>query len=83
MERGKSASNVSRVGVKEAEMRILAAILALFAVWAFTVARFEEWAYKRGRKEGYARGRREIDKWWIEMDQQLDEEWAKIWKGKN
>lgn len=49
------------MGVKEAEMRILAAILALFAVWAFTVARFEEWAYKRGLKEGYAKGRREIN----------------------
>jgi hypothetical protein len=59
--------------------------------WIFTVivlvvamARFTRWAYddgvRDGDERGYTRGRQEIDRWWIEMDQQLDEEWLKIWK---
>ena len=44
------------------------------------MAMFTRWAYDDGDEAGYNRGRREIDKWWIEMDQQLDEEWAKIWR---
>lgn len=66
---------------------LLGAALFGFIVRSVLQQVFERWwtsfegdAAERGRKEGYARGRREIDKWWIEMDQQLDEEWAKIWR---
>lgn len=44
------------------------------------MAQFSLWAYKRGSKEGYAKGRKEIDTWWVEMDNQLEEEWLKIWR---
>ena len=61
-------------------MKTLGSLLALFAALTFVMARFSVWAYQRGQKEGYAKGRREIDTWWVEMDNQLDEEWMKIWR---
>ena len=60
-------------------MTIAAWILVVIMLIAAMVT-FTRWAYDDGDEAGYNRGRREIDKWWIEMDQQLDEEWAKIWR---
>ena len=54
--------------------------ILLGIVLAAAMVTFGRWAYDDGVRAGYNRGRREIDKWWIEMDQQLDEEWAKIWR---
>ena len=60
-------------------MIILAALL-LVLVFVALVFVLSVWAFRAGDEPGYNRGRREIDKWWVEMDQQLDEEWAKIWR---
>ena len=60
-------------------MIILAALL-LVLVFVALVFVLSVWAFRAGDEAGYNRGRREIDKWWVEMDQQLDEEWMKIWR---
>jgi hypothetical protein len=60
-------------------MRTLAEFVAVVAgivVWIWLCRA----SYNDGVKDGYAKGRREIDTWWVEMDNQLDEEWLKIWR---
>lgn len=59
---------------------IAALFVTLFVALAFVHALLCISAYRRGQKEGYAKGRKEIDNWWVEMDSQLDEEWLKIWR---
>ena len=58
--------------------------ILLGIVLAAAMVTFTRWAYddgvRDGEERGYTRGRQEIDRWWVEMDQQLDEEWAKIWR---
>jgi hypothetical protein len=56
---------------------VLIAAMAMFTRWSYDDGLRD--GYDAGEKAGYAKGRQEIDRWWIEMDQQLDEEWLKIW----
>ena len=55
-----------------------AIVLIVFVAW------YGRSAYDEGDRDGFQRGklagRQEVDKWWVEMDSQLDEEWLKIWK---
>jgi hypothetical protein len=65
-------------------MKVLAEIVVLVLGLGLIAANLALVAYrigvKDGFKEGYAKGRREIDTWWVEMDNQLEEEWLKIWR---
>ena len=59
---------------------LLIVYMIFHAALVYAAIRLTVWAYNHGLKEGYAKGRKEIDNWWVEMDSQLDEEWLKIWK---
>ena len=59
---------------------LIIVLTVLHAAVAYVGVRLSVWAYNHGLNEGYTKGRREIDEWWVKMDSQLDEEWLKIWR---
>jgi hypothetical protein len=61
-------------------MRELAAGLSIFAGIALVVAYAYNFGRLRAYKDGFEKGRKSADNWWLGVEEEVDRERVKIWR---
>ena len=61
-------------------MNTILGVLSLLAALAVVVVYAYQWGYDRGLKEGREKGWKACSDWFIEAEQGVDRERAKIWR---